>query len=277
MPLTYKRCEELWARRRGKDWKKVERDLYLRQQPDGTFHLTMKGWRYKPGEGYTKGEWPFCSVTKDDILTVLLDQRCDQTEASRLSTAIGGPVYLDATTYRNYESSVRVHIHGKSLPLPYTPGAQFKVYEENLKRQPDYLNPPPDVKLVKDKDMSQQLKRELDTIRKLTHGMARMGSFDVIERTFLEKGRWDIKPEISVENINYTEPTADDAKALFTLGVRITEISRYCHTGQGYMKRSNEEMLIELRKRGAENGLKRLREHLYEQRNGFVKVPAKAD
>lgn len=277
MALTYKRCLEFWAKRRGKDWKKVERDLVMRQQPDGVFHLTMKGWRYKPGEGYTKGEWPFCSVTKDDILTVLLDHRCDQTEASRLSSAIGCPVYLDATTYRNHEFTVRVHIGKQSMPLPYTPGAQFKVYDEELKREPDYLNPPTDVKLVKDKDMSQQLKRELDTIRKLTIGMARMGSFDSVEHSFLKGGRWGVKSEINVENINYAEPTAEDAKALFALGVQSVEIGRYYYTGQGYTQRSDEEMLLELRKRAAANGIKKLREHLYEQRNGFVKIPAKTN
>jgi hypothetical protein len=270
---------EIWERRRGRDWKKVERDLYLRQQPDGSFHLTMKGWRYD-GKDYTKGEWPFCTVNQDDIVTVLLDHRPDQAEANRLSTIIGCNVVMDASNYRNHESTVRVccgETWRDNKPLPYTPGSQFKVYEEGTKRMPDYLNPPLDLKIIKSPEMRNQLKNELDTIRKLTYGMARMGSFDTIVSKVVTQGRWNVKPKIQLKDINYAEPTGDDAETLFTLGIMGCTFDRYAHEAGGYRKLSDDELVAGLRQRASANGIKKLREYLYADRAGFIKVPAKAD
>ena len=278
MALTYKRCLELWDKRRGKDWKRVERDLKMRQQPDGVFHLTMNGYRHD-GTKWTKGDWPFCTVDQNDIVTILLDHRCNQTEALRVGAVIGCGVGLDASTHRNYESSVRVYCGQTwrdSKPLPYTPGSQFKVYEDE-KSNPDYLNPPPDRKIVKDKQASLDIKREIETIRKLIKGMARMGSFEHIDRMLLESNRWQIKPIGRVEDVNVAEPTGRDAEILYTLGATSTTFDRQVWdvTSKTWQTYSDDTLLGMIRQRAASNGIERLREYLYEQRDGFVKVPAK--
>ena len=64
MGITFKRCEELWARRRGKDWKAVQRDCRITMDGDD-FVITYHGW-YDKKDGVAKGT-PLLRINRDDI------------------------------------------------------------------------------------------------------------------------------------------------------------------------------------------------------------------
>jgi hypothetical protein len=128
MPLTYQRAQEMWARKaKHKDFKAVERDMRMRKEPDGTFVVHIKGYSYTDGK-FERIEHPMAVLTPDNVLTLTLEDRPDQTEAARLRAMLGLSVYLDARGYSQYESSVRIFLErGKSIP--FHTGLQFKMSE----------------------------------------------------------------------------------------------------------------------------------------------------
>lgn len=273
--LTYQRAEELWAKKaKNKDFRRVETDLRLRKLDDGSYTIAHVGWHADPSSprGWSKGEIPLATLSTDSVLTIELDERPCVTLCNRFTSMIGRTLYLDARHFKNYEHTARINMadfnsYAPKDSIPFVKGLQFLLIEGEKSK---CLNPVADVKTVVKPEASKQLKTELDTLRKLTAGMTRMGAFDSIIHTKL-RDRWSMKAP-SPETINFLDPSADDAERVFRIGLVHSQIESYVYRDGRYHQLDDDAKVALLRQRGLKNGLDKLRKHIYEQRDGYTKV-----
>jgi hypothetical protein len=130
-----------------------------------------------------------------------------------------------------------------------------------------------DRKTVKSPEMKTQMSKELDTLRKVVIGMARMGAFDDVILNKINR-QYHSQSVRSIDEVNIEDPTAEDALAVFVSGLRNADASHYSWRSGTYNKISTEELTQSLRKKAVTNGLSHLREYLYRTRNGYTQVPA---
>lgn len=274
MGITFKRCEELWARRKGKDWKAVQRDCRLTMDGDD-FVVKYHGWYAKRGTGVSQTEGiPLLRINRDDIVTILAsgeieDWKYQTTLPNRFSSLLGTGTYV----YRNSQLKTREHrtriqFRGQG-EYPFVAGLQIDMKERKI------LNPKEDLTVVVSKTAISEASRKTQTLRKLTKGMARMGAFsDLTEH----RRKWQTIPSPKFEDINLDEPTGDDARAIVVAGlhsVHMPPLSYWNDAGQ-WTQRSVEEQKKMLLDNAVDKGLELMRRYLYDTTEGsYVKVPAK--
>ena len=263
MAITYKRCEDVWARRRGKDWKAVNRDCRLTMDGDD-FIVTYNGW-YKRLED--KSGIPLLRITRDNIVTVLSDGQvsgCKQqtTIPNRFTELLGRAVYRSVRDYKNREYITR--IGGE----PFFAGLQIDMKTNKL------LNPKQDMSIVVDKAVVAEAVRRVKTLRKLTKGMARMGAFNDL---VVHRLSWQTPPQPKFDSINMDEPTAEDARAVVIVGLHSVDTPNLSYWKDGtWTQRSSQEQAQVLLDSAVNKGLELLRRYIYDTtENAYVKVPAK--
>lgn len=274
MGITFKRCEELWARRRGKDWKAVQRDCRLTMDGDD-FVVKYHGWYAKHNTGVSQTEGlPLLRINRDDIVTILASGEIENwkyqtTLPNRFSSLLGTGTYV----YRNSQLKTREHrtriqFRGQG-EYPFVAGLQIDMKERKI------LNPKEDLTVVVSKTAVSEASHKTQTLRKLTKGMARMGAFsDLTEH----RRKWQTIPSPKFEDINLDEPTGDDARAIVVAGlhsVHMPPLSYWNDAGQ-WTQRSIEEQKKMLLDNAVDKGLELMRRYLYDTTEGsYVKVPAK--
>lgn len=279
MGINYKRCEDVWQRRRGKDWKAVERDCRMTKDGDD-FVIKYHGWYAGRGTGVSVEEGlPLLRITPDDIVTVLSSgeiEGCKQqtTIPNRFSRMLEMNVFRSSGTYKNREHITRIHSHRGNWKdnKPFFAGLQIDMKTNTL------LNPKEDLTVVVAKSAIKDAVAKTRLIRKLTMGMARMGAFDdLVERR--RHNRYMDLPDLAVDPINLDEPTGDDARRVIQLGLGQTEIPNFSYWGgvdkSTWTTRTPQEQMQLLRDNAVQKGLSLLRAHMYKSENAYVKVPAK--
>lgn len=263
MAITYKRCEEAWARRRGKTWKAVQRDCRLTMDGDN-FVVAYHGW-------YANEGIPLLSITPDDIVTILSSGEIEEykqqsTIPNRFTELLGIPVYRSARDFKNREYITRIGTWKKSEP--FFAGLQIDMKTNNL------LNPKQDMSIVVDKAVVAEAVRRVKTLRKLTKGMARMGAFNDL---VVHRLSWQTPPQPKFDSINMDEPTAEDARAVVIVGLHSVETPNLSYWKDGtWTQRSPQEQAQVLLDSAVNKGLELLRKNMYDTTEGsYVKVPAK--
>lgn len=276
MGITYERCEKAWDRRRkGSNWKAVERDCKLTRDGDD-FVVKYHGWYAGRGTGVSKTEGlPLLRINRDDIVTVLSSGEVQHwkqqtTLPNRFSSMLGMNVFRTAAL-RNREHITRIvpEKHNWGDHKPFFAGLQINMKTKQL------VNPKEDVSIVVDKTAVKTVSDKTRTLRMLVRGMARMGAFkDLTEH----RRSWQTTPSPKFENINLDEPTGDDARAIVIAGlhsVHMPPLSYYNTAGQ-WVQRSTEEQTKMLLDSAVSKGLELFRRYLYDTTEGsYVKVPAK--
>lgn len=276
MGINYKRCEDVWQRRRGKDWKAVELDCRMTKDGDD-FVIKYHGWYAGRDTGVSQQEGlPLLRITPDDIVTVLSSGEIEgwkqqTTIPNRFSSMLGMNVFRSSGTFKNREHITRIHSHRGNWKdnKPFFAGLQIDMKTNTL------LNPKEDLTVVVKKSAIKDAVAKTRLIRKLTMGMARLGAFDDLverKRQYADGGR----PDLESDPINLDEPTGDDAIKVIQLGLNSTNLpdSSYWN-GNVYVKRSSEEQLQLLRNNAVQKGLSLLRLHMYKSENAYVKVPVR--
>lgn len=263
MAITYKRCEDAWARRRGKNWKAIQRDCRLTMDGDD-FIVTYNGW-YKRFED--KSGIPLLRITRDNIVTVLSDGQVSSclyqtTVPNRFTELLGRAVYRSSRDYKNREHITR--IGGE----PFFAGLQIDMKTNKL------LNPKQDMSIVVDKAVVSEAVRRIKTLRKLTKGMARMGAF---EDLVTHRLKYQTPPQPKFEDINTDEPTGEDARAVVIAGLHSVDTPSLSYWKNGtWTQRSSQEQAQVLLDSAVNKGLELLRRYIYDTtENAYVKVPAK--
>ena len=276
MAISYKRCEDVWQRRRGKDWKTVERDCRMTKDGDD-FVVKYHGWYAGRDTGVSQHEGlPLLRITPDDIVTILSSGEIkgwkqQTTIPNRFSRMLGMSVFRCSGTYKNREYITRIHSHRGNWEdnKPFFAGLQIDMKTNTL------LNPKEDLTVIVKKSAIKDAVAKTRLIRKLTMGMARLGAFDdLVQR---RRQHIDIViPDLASDPINFDEPTGDDAIKVMQLGLNSTNLpdSSYWN-GNTYVQRSSEEQLQLLRGNAVQKGLSLLRIHMYKSENAYVKMPVR--
>lgn len=268
MSITYERCESAWAKRRGKDWKAVNRDCRITMDGDD-FVVKYHGWYAGRGTGVSREEGlPLMRINRDDIVTILSDGRvegCKQqiTLPHRFTDLLNMSVFRNAAL-KNREHITRIYpTYGEHQP--FFAGLQIDMKERKL------LNPKQDISVVVNKKHVAEASQKTRTLRKLTMGMARMGAFsDLVEH------RRKTIPSLKLEDINLDEPTGDDARAIVAAGIHSVDmppLSYYNENGQ-WTQRSVEEQRKILLDNAVQKGLELMRRYMYDTTEGaYVQMP----
>ena len=297
--LTYSWTEKMFAsRRKTKDFKAYKTDTHLTKAADGTFMFTFLqyNWeedkttkRYKRSD--VRAETPLVSISPDNVMTLLAPDNKTwpsvhhMTIRNRLQDITGLDVFSDTGHHRNKETAIRVSSrfysqHGwtkqawcantRDKTIPYKQGTQFQVGLPQGRIE--CLNIPKDVKKVVKNEAVQQAKADTVIIRKLAMVMLRVGFEEHIEKKL--NSYWYAPQQIKlIKDIDYKNPTGDDAMAVLAQGLRMaTRPDTHVWKDGKYTQRTLEEQISLLRSRTLENGMKALRQHIYATTNGYDKV-----
>jgi hypothetical protein len=297
--LTYSWTENLFeTRRKTKDFKAYTTDTHLTKAADGTFTFTFLQYNWEEDKATKKykrsevrNETPLVSITPDNVMTLLApDTKVwpsvhHLTIRNRLQAITGFDIYSDTSHHRNKDTPIRVSgryygphgwqkqawcVTAKDRTIPYKSGTQFQV--GLLQGRTECLNPPKDVKKVVKNAAIQAAKADTVIIRKLAMVMLRVGFEEHIEKKL--KSYWYAPQQIKpIANVDYKNPTGDDAMAVLAQGLRMaTRPDIHVWKDGKYTERSMEEQISLLRSRVLENGMKALRQHIYATTNGYDKV-----
>lgn len=298
-PLTYKWTEDIFRIRRKKtDFKAYKTDVHLTKGDDGVFTFSYVQFKWekdkktgKVVKGALSMRVPLVTITPDNVMTLLAPadshwpsvQR--MTIRNRLHDITGFSIYSNTSRHKNKETAIRMehkyYDNGwvkqswcASGSMPYKPGTQFNVGID--KGKVDCINPPADIKNLVKNEAIQQAKADTVIIRKLAMVMLRVG-FD--EHLDQKLDRYWYAPQIlkKLDEIDYKNPTGDDAMAVLCHGLRTTsrpDEHVFNDTTNSYGKRSRDEQLQILRSRVLENGMKALRKHIYTTTGGYEQVEA---
>lgn len=298
-PLTYNWTEKIFAtRRKTNDFKAYKTDTRLTKAEDGTFMFTyvQYNWeedktthRYKRSDVRT--ETPLVSITPDNVMTLLAPDNKTwpsvhhMTIRNRLQDITGLTIYSDTGHHRNKDTAIRVtsRFYGaqgwekqawcantNDKTIPYKQGTQFQA--GGLHGRVECLNIPKDIKRVVKNEAIQSAKADTVIIRKLAMVMLRVGFEEHIEKKL--NSYWYAPQQIKlIKDIDYKNPTGDDAMAVLAQGLRMaTRPDSHVWREGKYTELSMEERVSILRSRTLENGMKALRQHIYATTNGYDKV-----
>lgn len=300
-PLTYKWAEALFdTRRKTKDFKAYKTDTHMTKEADGTFMFTYLQYNWEKDEAskqYKRSEvraaTPLVSITPDNVMTLLAPEAKGwpsvhhMTIRNRLQEITGFSIYSDTAHHKNKETPIRIthryydngwvkqawcaNTNDKSIP--YKAGTQFQVSTSSGKVE--CLNPPTDIKSVVKSSAVQQVKGDTAVIRKLAMVMLRVGFEEQIEKKLTSY--WYAPQQTKLlSDVNYKEPTGDDAMAVLAQGMRMaTRVDESYWDGGVYKQRSMDERVSMMRERILENGMKALRKHIYKTTDGYEKVEVK--
>jgi hypothetical protein len=299
--LTYNWTEEIFdTRRKSKDFKAYKTDTRLTKAADGTFMFTylQYNWeedkttkRYKRSQ--VRNETPLVSITSDNVMTLLAPDNKEwpsvhhMTIRNRLQEITGFDIFSDTGHHRNKETAIRVtsRFYGaqgwekqawcantRDKTIPYKAGTQFKV--GGLHGRVECLNIPKDIKNIVKNEAVQSVKADTVVLRKLAMVMLRVGFEEHIEKKL--NSYWYSPPVAKLlADVNYKNPTGDDALAVLTHGMRIAnKPDEYVWVDGEYKKRTMEERIRLMRERTLDNGMKALRKHIYATTDGYKQVEA---
>ena len=299
-PLTYKWTEKIFdTRRKSRDFKAYKTDTRLTKADDGTFVFTFlqHNWeedkatkRYK--RSAVRSETPLVSITPDNVMTLLAPDTKGwpsvhhMTIRNRLQDITGLTIYSDTGHHRNKETAIRVTSrfysqHGwqkqpwcantNDKTIPYKAGTQFQVGGGTDGRT-DCLNIPKDIKNIVKNEAIQSVKADTAVIRKLALVMLRVGFEEHIEKKL--SNYWYAPPQGKMlADIDYKNPTGDDALAVLNHGMRIAnKPDTHIWVDGAYKLRTMDERVRLMRERVLDNGMKALRKHIYSTTNGYKQV-----
>lgn len=297
--INYKWTEHVFStRRKTKDFKAYKTDTHLTKSDDGTFTFSYIRWEWE--ENKKTGNYrrvkqvdvtPLVSITPDNVMTLLApDDKgwpsvSHMTIRNRLQDITGLDVFSDTGHHRNKEMAVRVssRFYGtqgwekqawcantRDKTIPYKQGTQFRV--GLLQGRVECLNPPKDIKNIVKNEAIQSAKADTVIIRKLAMVMLRVGFEEHIEKKL--NSYWYAPQQVKLlKDIDYKNPTGDDALAVLAQGLRMaTRPDAHVWKEGKYTELSMEERISLLRSRTLENGMKALRQHIYATTNGYDKV-----
>lgn len=275
--MTYKNCELLWAKRRGKDWKAVERDCRLTKDGDD-FIIKYHGWYAGRGTGASVEEGlPLLRINPDDIATVLSSgeiEGCKQqiTIPNRFTDILRMSVYRSAGTYKNREHCTRIGYNGKSHPF-------FVGLMINLRTR-ELVNPKVDVNIVVDRTLVAKVSKDLTQLKKLVTACSRMGSFDDITNELIQR-RWrtaEYTDMRDVGDINVDNPDFEDARSTYYHGLYAMRMpgTSIWTDGRGWKEIDPTQYKQMVTATAVKKGLELVRRYKYDTtENAYVKVPAK--
>ena len=298
-PLTYDYTQRIFdTRRKGRDFKAYKTDTRLELGADGVFTFYHCGYnwerdpitnQYKRTDRITKT--PLVSINPDNVVTLLAGTTgwpsADHiTIRNRLADITGFQFYSDTGRHKNMQTSIRIRgvrydngwvsqpwcAAGKSLP--YAQGLQFKTISNGRNGgRTECLNPSKDIKRTVKQEAIQKVKAETASIRKLAMVMLRVGFEEQLTKR-LEANWWISKPKEvkAIEDVNYAQPTADDALAVLWAGMAVAQrpdYHQYDETLKTWVQVTPESRLQTLRMRVLDNGMKALRKHIYKTTDGY--------
>jgi len=300
-PLTYKWAEALFdTRRKTKDFKAYKTDTHMTKEADGTFMFTYLQYNWEKDEvskQYKRSEvraaTPLVSISPDNVMTLLAPETKGwpsvhhMTIRNRLQEITGFSIYSDTAHHKNKETPIRIFHRfygangwekqswctGSDSSIPYKAGTQFQV--STTQGRVECLNPPTDIKSVVKNSAVQQVKGDTAVIRKLAMVMLRVGFEEHIEKKLTSY--WYATPQTKLlSDVNYKDPTGDDAMAVLAQGMRMaTRVDESYWDGGVFKKRTMDERVSLMRERILENGMKALRKHIYKTTDGYEKVEVK--
>jgi hypothetical protein len=297
--LTYNWTEKIFnTRRKSKDFKAYKTDTHLTKADDGTFTFNYIRWEWE--ENKKTGNYrrvkqidvtPLASITPDNVMTLLAPDNKTwpsvhhMTIRNRLQDITGLDVFSDTGHHRNKEMAVRVsaRFYGaqgwqkqawcantRDKTIPYKSGTQFKV--GGLHGRIECLNIPKDIKNIVKNEAIQSAKADTVVIRKLAMVMLRVGFEEHIEKKL--NNYWYSPPQGKLlKDVDYKNPTGDDALAVLNHGMRIAnQPDTHVWADGKYTERSMDERVRLMRERTLDNGMKALRKHIYATTNGYEQV-----
>lgn len=301
-PLTYKWTERIFdTRRKSKDFKAYKTDTHLTKAEDGTFTFTylQYNWvqdeqskQYKRSE--VRSETPLVTITPDNVMTLLAPETKGwpsvhhMTIRNRLQMITGLTIYSDTGHHRNKDTAIRVtsRFYGaqgwekqawcantNDKTIPYKAGTQFQV--GGVHGRVDCLNIPKDIKNIVTNEAIQSVKADTAVLRKLAMAMLRLGYEEHIEKKL--NNYWYAPPQTKLlADVNYKNPTGDDAIAVLNHGMRIAnKPDTHVWADGEYKQRTMDERVRLMRERTLDNGMKALRKHIYSTTGGYEKVEVK--
>jgi hypothetical protein len=204
---------------------------------------------------------------------------------NRLQDITGLDVFSDTGHHRNKETAIRTTHryygqHGwqkqawcantRDKTIPYKAGTQFRV---GLPQgRVDCLNIPKDIKNIVKNEAIQSVKADTAVIRKLAMVMLRVGFEEHIEKKL--SNYW-YSPQVTklLKDVDYKNPTGDDAMAVLVHGMRIAnKPDTHVWVDGAYKQRTMDERVRLMRERILDNGMKALRKHIYATTNGYEQV-----
>lgn len=299
-PLTYEYTQRIFdTRRKSRDFKAYKTDTRLELGADGVFTFYHCGYnwerdpvtsQYKRTDKITKT--PLVSINPDNVVTLLVGttgwpSAGHMTIRNRLADITGFAFYSDTGRHKNKDTAVRIEgryytdsgwasqpwcAGGKSLP--YVVGTQFKTISNGKNGGlTECLNPPKDIKRTVKQEAIQKVKAETASIRKLAMVMLRVGFEEHLARR-IEHNWWISRPAgvKEIEEVNYAQPTADDALAVLWAGMAVAQrpdFHQYDETLKTWVQVTPESRLQTLRMRVLDNGMKALRKHIYKTTDGY--------
>lgn len=299
-PLTYKWTEAIFdTRRKTNNYKAYKTDTRLTKAEDGTFTFSYVRYNWGQDEqskqhkrGEVRSETPLVSITPDNVMTLLAPETKNWPSAqhmtirNRLNTITGLDIYSDTGHHRNKETAIRVTHryygehgwekqdwcqHTNDKTIPYKAGTQFKTLNAKSGKV-DCLNIPKDIKSVVKNEAIQAVKADTAVLRKLAMVMLRVGFEEHIEKKL--NNYWYSPPQTKLlADVNYKNPTGDDAIAVLNHGLRIAnKPDTHVWTDDECKQRTMDERVRLMRERTLDNGMKALRKHIYLTTGGYDKV-----
>lgn len=299
-PLTYNWTEKIFdTRRKTNDFKAYKTDTHLVKAEDGTFMFNYIRWEWE--ENKKTGNYrrvkqldvtPLVSITPDNVVTLLAPDIKGwpsihhMTIRNRVQDITGLAIYSDTGHHKNKETPIRITSryygqHGwqkqawcantNDKSIPYKMGTQFRTIDTKSGIT-ECLNIPKDIKNIVKNEAIQSAKADTVIIRKLAMVMLRVGFEEHIEKKL--NSYWYGPQQIKlIKDIDYKNPTGDDAMAVLAQGLRMaTRPDSHVWKEGKYTELSMEERISMLRSRTLENGMKALRQHIYATTNGYDKV-----
>lgn len=288
---------EFTKRRSGFNYKRLWRNIELTQGDDGTFHMEqiVHEWKRDDRGGFKrmrKDNVKFATMTKDNVLTFEYAERPDPTMCNRITELLGRATWSDMSHHRNKLTTVRIRsvkwnytsqsytpdpwhpkdvqptdwVHGT---IPFTPGMKFQMC--GTTGEPlALLTEVKDIKVLVKTEAVQKAKADTKVLRTLVRAMARMGSFDEIIH---KKMTGWYHTNVDLNEVNYKEPTGDDATKVFQFGAyRANRPDMQIYVKGTWYKRPEEEVRQSLIDACIDNGMRALRKVIYDTTDGYEKV-----
>ena len=303
-PLTYKWTEQIFeTRRKNKDFKAYKTDTHLTKADDGTYTFSYVQFEWVQDEKTRKykredtlNRTPLVSIAPNNVMTLLAPEHTSWPSVhhmairSRLNMITGFDIYSDTSHHKNKDMQIRIThryynegmgwlkqdwcANTKDKTMPYKQGTQFQLTDKKSGKV-ECLNIPTDVKNIVKNESIQQTKADTAVIRKLAMVMLRVGYEEHIEKKL--NNYWYAPPQTKLlADVDYKNPTGDDATAVLNHGMRIThKPDAHVWVDGAYKDRSMEERVRIMRERVLENGMKALRKHIYKTTDGYEKVEVK--
>jgi hypothetical protein len=186
-------------------------------------------------------------------------------------------VRVSAVAYRNREKILMPWAPATSYwkaNIPYSTGMQFRMDKDG--DPTELLKSELDVKVLVKKEAIQKARADTKLIGVLMRSMIRLGVFDEhIELALDGKYHWSApKTDAKIENVNYKEPTGEDAQTLFLVGLNKTnrpDLSTYVNNVWAQVPRETRRATFV--SRIIDNSMEMLRRHIYETTDGLERVP----